>query len=666
MPNTLSAPPRPETQAAVDDYPASTATGGMVAPGQTVTGTIETGGDDDWFALQLDAGQSVRIELTGQTLSDPVLTLRDDSGAQLVRNDDIDYPANPDSALIYTAPAAGTYYIEASGYGRETGSYEVSVEPVAAPTVLDSIQWGTQLPDNNVQVYFAPDGYRADGYDSEGFNAYEIGQFQSVFDSIEAVIDIEFTVVNSAAAADLVLLLDTDESNGDFLGYFNPPGTTNAGVGVFDGTQWDRDPGGDLEQGGYGYVTIMHELLHGLGLAHPHDTGGTSTVMPGVFSAFGDYGVGNLNQGVFTTMTYNSGFSGGGPGRVPTGDVGTNFGFEGTPMALDIAALQDIYGANPTHANGNSVYTLPSGNGRGTYWQSIWDTGGIDEIRHAGNGNATIDLRPATLEAAPGGGGFTSAVNGTAGGYTIAHGAIIENATGGRGSDHLIGNDAHNLLKGGFGNDLMQAGTGNDRLFGGVGFDRLEAGGGNDLLDGGANADNLFGQSGQDTLRGGDGLDRLFGGTGNDFGRGGTGNDGLFGEQGNDTLNGEQGNDRFFGGAGNDDLDGSAGNDTLYGGAGFDTLKGGAGNDLLQGNFNADTFVFENNNGDDIISDFDARNGLEKIDLSDVTDIVNLYDLFANHMDQAGANTVINIGAGNSITLVGVNMNDLDNADFIF
>ena len=34
----------------------------------------------------------------------------------------------------------------------------------------------------------------------------------------------------------------------------------------------------------------MHEVLHGLGLAHPHDTGGTSTVMQGVRSDFDDYG----------------------------------------------------------------------------------------------------------------------------------------------------------------------------------------------------------------------------------------------------------------------------------------------------------------------------------------------------------------------------------------
>ena len=170
-------------------------------------------------------------------------------------------------------------------------------------------------------------------------------------------------------------------------------------------------------------------------------------------------------------------------------------------------------------------------------------------------------------------------------------------------------------------NDLILGGTGPDALFGQAGFDHLNGGEGNDLLEGGHQADNLFGGTGDDTLRGGQGFDRLFGGDGND---------------------------------------------TLFGGAGFDTLIGGTGNDLLLGNFNADRFVFADGHGNDTIGDFATDNGFEKIDLSNVSAIVNLFDLLNNHATQAGANVLIDTGGGDSITLTGVNLADLDSSDFVF
>ncbi len=63
-------------------------------------------------------------------------------------------------------------------------------------------------------------------------------------------------------------------------------------------------------------MVLAHEPMHALGLAHPHDTGGTSSIMNGVVKS-GDYGDFNLNQGVFTVMTYNNGYFTGTPGSAP-------------------------------------------------------------------------------------------------------------------------------------------------------------------------------------------------------------------------------------------------------------------------------------------------------------------------------------------------------------
>ena len=58
-----------------------------------------------------------------------------------------------------------------------------------------------------------------------------------------------------------------------------------------------------IEKAGFG-----KEFGHGLGMAHPHDNGGSSEVMQRVTSEFGSYGLYGLNQGVYTTMSYNDGW----------------------------------------------------------------------------------------------------------------------------------------------------------------------------------------------------------------------------------------------------------------------------------------------------------------------------------------------------------------------
>ena len=440
----------------VEEVGQTVGTSFTIAVGDTVNSSIESSGDEDWYAVELTAGQYLQIDLGNGTLEDSYLTIYDGSGNVLGQDDDSG--TGLWASTLFYSDSDQTVYIAARGYdGSELGTYTLTVEEQTIPEVdlLATIDWGTSLSSNTVTVYFAPSGYTEDGFTSEGVNSYERARFLESLEFISQVADLTFVVTNNASQADLRLIVDTNEVNGQFLGYFIPPGGTNSGVGVFDATQWDRTAGGDLESGGYGFVTITHELLHGLGLAHPHDNGGTSTIMPGVTTAFGSYGIFLLNQGVYTTMSYNTGY--------PTeGNPSTyDYGYEIGPMALDIALLQATYGANTSHASGDNTYTLVSVNASGTGYQAIWDTGGVDEIVYAGSASVTIDLRAATLNAEAGG-GFISSADGIYGGYTIANGVIIENATGGSNDDTLIGNDADNMFTGGYGNDTVDGGLGAD------------------------------------------------------------------------------------------------------------------------------------------------------------------------------------------------------------
>ena len=271
---------------------------------------------------------------------------------------------------------------------------------------LASIDWGTQLDDAQVadgvvRIKFLP------GEGRTAWTAYEKNRVMKALEEFSDVIPIEFQKVNDPRKADFKVSKYADRDD-PTLGFMNPPGEELEGVGSFNalGAGWDskKGKGSTLEKGGYEFYTLIHEFAHGLGLAHPHDDGGESEVMTGVADPE-DLGVWDLNQGVYTAMSYNRGLA--------TGEGATTYrfwtyGHQSGPGAIDIAALQMKYGANLTHAAGDDVYVVPDQNRRGTYWETIWDTAGEDEIRYNGTRPAAIDLRAATLTDNPGGGGFLS------------------------------------------------------------------------------------------------------------------------------------------------------------------------------------------------------------------------------------------------------------------
>lgn len=355
-----------------------------------------------------------------------------------------------------------------------------------------------------------------------GHYGAELAAIASAMAAIEAVCNVHFVEASSQAGADIIWArVNNTDARGN-LGWANPPGTAFSlvlqdsqsliAVNYQLYSPAHPDPA-LLVPGGYDYITYIHELGHALGLAHPHDTGGGSTIFPGVTASSGDYGNFDMNQGIFTMMSYNDGWRTGPLGGSPS----MTCGYEAGPMALDIAALQAMYGANiSTHA-GNDSYLLPTADATGIGYSCIWDAGGDDTIVGGDLGNV-IDLRAATLQAAPGGGGWISFAANVHGGFTIARDVLIENAIGGAGADSIQGNTTANDLQGGGGADTIHGAAGND------------------LVSGGSENDLLWGDGGADRLLGGDGDDLLYAGTGNDLLTGGAGRDVLIGGGGADRF----------------------------------------------------------------------------------------------------------------------------------
>ena len=331
---------------------------------------------------------------------------------------------------------------------------------------------------------------------------FQIDGVMNALGEYERILGINYEITTDVTQATFRMLTTENQAYGARFYPQDPSYGDQAGIGTFNlisGGFGSRPE--SLVQGGFSYAVVLHEFGHAHGIAHPHDTGGGSEVMLGVTASTGSYGVYNLNQGVYTVMSYNDAwdFHPDGPTtEAANGSIGAviDHGWSGTLSAFDIAVLQERYGVTARN-EGNNTYELNDDYAT-AYYQTIWDSAGNDTISYGGDLDAQIDLTAATLDYSPTGGGVLSFLYNEAqpdytteikGGYTIANGVVIENATGGSGDDALIGNAAGNRLTGNDGNDTLLGRDGADNLFGGAGDDVLNGGSGKNDLTGGAGND---------------------------------------------------------------------------------------------------------------------------------------------------------------------------------
>ncbi|MBN4002920.1 M10 family metallopeptidase [Nostoc sp. LPT] len=353
---------------------------------------------------------------------------------------------------------------------------------------VDSLLWGSRWKIENdsrkITYSFVDNESWDDNFDNTEINAFTnaIQAWANV-----ANFQVEYSGFNDPQAELTFHSVDSSVFSSDsVLGQAKPPGESSnlfaEGDVLINWEYYQNYPDSELLVGSYYYDTFIHEIGHALGLAHPHDDGGGSSIFPGVEDAE-DFGDLNLNQFVTTIMSYVDTQSPYSPGYE------ANWGFAAGPMAFDIAAIQHIYGINRTSNTGNNFYSLPSFNGEGTYWSCIWDAGGTDTISGQEAINSVIiNLNNATLANNDlNAGGFISQVVGVKGGFTIANSqggiCVIENAIGSYFDDTLIGNEYNNYLSGEDGNDVIYGGAGNDILVGGAGSDLFTFQSGSEGID---------------------------------------------------------------------------------------------------------------------------------------------------------------------------------------
>lgn len=185
--------------------------------------------------------------------------------------------------------------------------------------------------------------------------------------------------------------------------------------------------------GSSAYYAILHEVGHALGLKHPFDDTPTPTT--------GQHSISS------TLMSYDAW-----PG-VPHSYFDY---YPTTPMRLDIAAVQYLYGTPSPATVEDMLYRFDDAQ---PYHQTLWDTGGIDTLVYEGMFDATLDLRPGQGSKigqpvnayAPESGAFLGQVSN----IWMAFDTAIENATLGNGNDTIIPHETTRYLDAGAGLDTL-------------------------------------------------------------------------------------------------------------------------------------------------------------------------------------------------------------------
>ncbi|MFN4017417.1 MAG: M10 family metallopeptidase C-terminal domain-containing protein, partial [Reyranella sp.] len=431
-------------------------------------------------------------------------------------------------------------------------------------------KWGTPTAGAGATISYTFDA-------ASNFTDTEKDTFVTALDMWSAIANVTFVLGDSNADVKL-------QRGGSGSGAFeNGPSTLGSGstIGQSNGQHiinmetgvvgWDLSGRVDFI-GGFGMMTIIHEVGHLLGLGHGGNYNFNVNPATQQFSAY--------DEVMWTVMSY-IGFSQRSTAAFRTSYdyTDTNWGSDSndipgssysrtahTWMPLDVVAIQRLYGeAESTPLDGGEVFGFNSNIGgrlqrffdftnNATPVVTLFSTGINNTLDLSGFSQASrVNLDD---------GAFSSAA-GLVNNIGIAFGTVIESAITGAGDDTLRGNAADNLF------------------------------------DGGAGADSFDGLGGSDTVT----YERSNAGVDIDLGRQDTRAPSGGHAQGDtlvsiENLIGSNFDDRLVGltVAGGSDLEGLGGNDILFGGDEADVLRGGQGADEITGNAGDDTLYGADSN----------------------------------------------------------------------
>jgi Ca2+-binding RTX toxin-like protein len=671
-------------RAVADDYGTTSEWAGSLTVGGSTSGLWEVGGDTDWHAITLNAGERYHFSINPSE-SIGSLSLIDADGNHLALTD----PVN--GGVDVQIDASGVYYVAVSG-GGASYTLSASIVPPFEPEAYRDMVIGETVSDS-LQSADERDWFAVTLKGGEAYN-FTLGSMNAST-AMRLVDSHGETVVGGGATMDVSIVKDgtyyVETWNWNGASSYSLTSTTLSLVGdlAADSTTTGRLVVGSITSGTFETNNDVDwfavDLVAGKSYALEGDffgtiavkTAGGATLMEGKqhFSPkmSGTYYVALTGDG----GDYNFGIV------EMVGDVGETMQSTGViRQSMSGTAGDDLFTSTEDHdafygQAGNDQFNAGAGydlfvGGAGTDVASFTTfTSGVHVDLGAGGliENGAVRVRLSQVEV----------VQGT---------NFDDHLTGSGGDDQLYGLDGDDLLEGGAGNDILIGGRGGDQMIGGAGDDLYvvddirdtvsedaDAGidtvqssvsfvlgdnvenlalGGTAALTGTGNALNnvMTGNSGVSTLLGGDGDDHLSSGVnGRGILVGGAGSDVLIGSAGNDSLNSGLSGVRDMGtekdvliaGAGDDGASAGYGDD-VDGGEGYDSLSysfGGAsaGIDIRSSDLlGAGPHVI----GGGTVQNFERLSGLRG---SEFDDYIN-YDTF--YISQL----VIEAGAGNDTVII--------------
>jgi hypothetical protein len=222
------------------------------------------------------------------------------------------------------------------------------------------------------------------------------------------LINVNFTEVAGDGAANINFGTNNQGSSAGYAYLPNDSGTKDKTYMYLANNQATNSDAG-VQQGGYGWMTVLHEIGHTLGLKHPgnYNAGGGGTPGPYLPAA--------TDARQYTIMSYK--------------DDNASRGINATtPMLYDVAALQYLYGANTSASAATSgKFTFSDGN---SYLQTLWSANGTDTIDLSGLKNSSkVDLNSGAYSSINITGAATSSTYSGNNNVAIAYAAKINNVT---------------------------------------------------------------------------------------------------------------------------------------------------------------------------------------------------------------------------------------------
>ncbi len=134
------------------DAAATTATAYTLQSGQTAQGTLNFGGDHDWYRVDMTAGLAYTFAMVGtgtDNVRDTYLQLYDSSGGSILASND-DSLQGLNSIFTYTPTLSGTYYLDAAAFDATEPNRQYGVSFTVGTKASFDAQMGAGVIDTDL------------------------------------------------------------------------------------------------------------------------------------------------------------------------------------------------------------------------------------------------------------------------------------------------------------------------------------------------------------------------------------------------------------------------------------------------------------------------------------------------------------------------------------